>query len=82
MGRADYYAHGDWNGICDICGSKFKFSQLHKTWNNLFVCARDLEPRQPQDLIRGRPDNQSVPAASPEPADGFLGTNEVTVDEL
>lgn len=82
MGRADFYRHGDHNGICDACGFKFKFSELRKRWDGLYVCIKDYEARQPQDMVRGKPDRQAVAVSRPEASDGFLGTNEVSVDDL
>lgn len=80
MGHADTYEHGTNNGLCMRCGFKFKFSELRRTWDNLWVCSKDWEPRQPQDFVRGVPDNQSVPAASPEGADEFVA--DITPDAL
>lgn len=82
MGQADYYKHGDHNGICDLCGGKFKFSQLRKNSNGLYVCRKDYEPEHPQERVRGRADRQRVAVSRPEAADRFVGTNEVTVDDL
>ena len=87
MGKADYYAHGDANAICDRCGFKYKLSQLKREWNGLRVCSGPgtnecWEPRHPQDFVRGVADDQTVTAPRPEPADDFLTTNEVTRDSL
>lgn len=82
MGHADFYRHGDWNAACDRCGFKFKFSELRRTWDNLYVCRKDWEPRQPQDFVRGVPDRQALPVSRPEGEDDFLTTNEVTQDSL
>ena len=73
MGKADYYKHGDYNAICDVCGFKYMASQLRKRWDNLMVCEGDFEPRQPQDFVRGVADNMSVPWSRPENADIFIG---------
>lgn len=66
-----YWKRGDHNGICQRCGFEFKFSELHKTWDGLWVCADDWEPRHPQDYVRGIPDNQSVRNTSPETPDTY-----------
>lgn len=70
MGNIGYFKPGDNNAICDRCGRPFKASQLKRTWDGLYVCARDWEPRHPQDYARARPDDQSVqinrPATEPE----------------
>jgi len=69
MAKETYYKKGDWNAICDVCGFKFKASQLRKRWDNMRVCSDDWEERQPQDLLRARPDDQSVPWTRPEGED-------------
>lgn len=51
---------GDHNAICDVCGWKFKASDLRKRWDNAMVCGEDYEERHPMDFFRGRPDDQSV----------------------
>lgn len=82
MGQADYYAHGDHNAICDLCGGKFKFSALRRNSEGHWVCRKDYEPRHPQDDVRGRADRQRVAVSRPEGTDRFLGANEVTGDDL
>ena len=72
--------HGDWNAICDRCGFKYKASELRKTWDNLMVCKKDWEPRQPQDFVRGRKDQQTVPWARPEPE--YVFVDNVSADDL
>ncbi len=63
------YKKGDWNAICDVCGFKFKASQLRKRWDGMRVCQADWEPRHPQDSLKGRPDRQSVAWTRPEAED-------------
>ena len=67
----DIYIKGDYNAICDRCGFKFKASEMKMTWDNLFVCGPDWEPRQPQDFVRGVRDNQLVSIPRPEGPDTF-----------
>ena len=67
-----YYSSGDWNGICDVCGRKFKMSQLRPRWDGLMVCAGDWETRHPQEFVRGIKDVQTVPVARPESTDVFI----------
>lgn len=71
MGRADYYQGGNYNAICDSCGKKFKFSDLKKRWDGIWVCHQDWEIRHPQDFLKGIKDNQSVPVSRPEALDTF-----------
>jgi len=72
MGQADFLRVGDYNAICDVCGRKFKFSRLRQKWDNTWACEQDWEPRQPQDYLRGIPDNMSVPLSRPDPPALFL----------
>jgi hypothetical protein len=67
----DYYADGEWNTICDICGFKFKANQLKKTWDGFMECRKCWRPRQPQDFVRGTKDQQAVPWTRPEAPDSF-----------
>lgn len=70
-GPADYLALGDWNAVCSMCGAKFKASQLIKHWQGLYRCERCWEPRQPQDFVRGIPDNPAAPWVQ-KPVDVFV----------
>lgn len=69
---ATYLRRGDWNAWCQRCGGKFKASQLIKEWDELLVCHTCFEDRHPQDMVRGVPDFQAVPWASPELPDNFV----------
>ena len=75
----DRYASGDWNAICDRCGKQFKFSRLKKTWDGLWVCSRDWEPRHPQDFVRGIKDDQHAPVTRPDAPDTFVAGAEALV---
>ena len=63
---------GDWNAICDICGWKFKASQLRLTWNNLRVCEADFETRNLQDVLKASKEKITIPYSSPETDDQFV----------
>lgn len=76
------YIPGDFWRICDRCGRKIRQSETRKTWDGLWVCPDDWEPRHPQDFVTGKTDKQSVPEPRPEPADYFLSDNEVTAEDL
>ncbi len=56
MGRADYFAPGDWNAICDQCGAKYKASEMLLQWDGFRVCRTCYDPRHPQDFVRPIPD--------------------------
>ena len=76
------YTLDDWNAICDVCGFKFKASQLRKRWDGAMVCKADYEERHPGDFLRARPDNQAVPWTRREQADRFVVVAEANPDEL
>lgn len=71
-GESDYYASGQWNFYCDLCGKKAKSSKGVKTWNGLRVCAWHKEVRNPQDFVRGVKDDQSVPWSRSKQPDSFI----------
>lgn len=66
LGPADYYAPGAYNAICDRCGHKFKSFQLIRDWQGLMVCAKDWEPRHPQDFVRAPQPEKPVQWTRPE----------------
>lgn len=68
MGSADFFAPGQWNFICALCGRKEKSGNGEKTWDNQWVCQRHKEVRNPQDFVRGVRDPQSLPWTRPEPS--------------
>ena len=76
MGHADYYRSGTYNGICDRCGSKFKFSDLKLEWDGLYVCTANgcWEPRQPQDYVKGVRDDMAVPVSRPDQPAVYVDT--------
>lgn len=78
----DEFILGDSKSCCDVCGFNFKHSQLRKRWDGAMVCAKDWEPRHPQDSIRIRGERNNVKDARPEPAYRFLAVGEITVDDL
>ena len=60
-------AGGPYRVICDFCGLKKWASECRMTWDNFFVCADTCwQPRHPQDFVRARNDNTSVPIARPD----------------
>ncbi len=72
MSYTPRYDHGDWIADCDICGRKYKASQLIKRWDGLMCCEDDWEIRQPQDFVRGVADTQIAPWLRPEPTNSFV----------
>ena len=63
-----YYIPGSWYVTCDISGLKTRVGETRKEWNGLLVRGRFYEERQPQDLVTGVRDDQTVPDARPQPA--------------
>lgn len=35
-------------GICDICGQRYRLTDLRKNWKGFMVCSADYEPKEPQ----------------------------------
>ena len=75
MSRGWNYVPGDWLSICDSCGRKFKASQLRKRWDGFMVCSEDWEARHPQDFLKSKPDNQTVPWTRPQSGLVFISAN-------
>jgi len=71
-GNRGYFKLGDYNAICRVCGFKRKASELRLRWDGVYVCKEDWEPRQPQDFVRGVPDEQAPPWTQPEVRPVFL----------
>lgn len=69
----NYLVLGEWNAICDVCGFKFKSSQLRERWDGLMTCVRCWEPRHAQDFLRVPRDDPSVPWTRPEQPEDFVG---------
>lgn len=68
----NWYQRGSANAICDVCGEKFKLSQLMKRWDGLWVCSQDYEERHPQDFLRARKETLHLPVTKPRPADEYV----------
>lgn len=63
---------GDYNAICDVCGFKFKASDLREQWDGekkSMVCRDDWEPRHPSDYFEPPKEDTSVPWARPDSAE-------------
>lgn len=71
-GRADYLVLGDWNAVCYECGRKRKASMLVRHWQGYYVCPEHWETRQPQDFVRGVPEEIQPPWTQPMPEDEFI----------
>jgi hypothetical protein len=73
MGQADYFLEGAWNFYCQECGKKLKSTQGLKRWDGFWVGPECYEIRNPQDFVRGIPDNPSVPWSTGNIPPKFIG---------
>lgn len=76
---------GDYRVICDYSGFKCWASETVKTWDGFRVLKRfagQETQRHPQELVRGKADNQTVPWSRPEATDTFLSPGDVTPEDL
>lgn len=61
----------EYNGLCQSCGFKKKFSELRKRWDGFWVCEADWEPRHPSDFYRNRDDSHRLPITLPDDNNGI-----------
>jgi hypothetical protein len=76
------YNRGDWNSVCDLCGFRYKASQMKKRWDGLMVCPEDFEERNKQEFVRGVPLDKAPYGSKAIGEETFLTANEVTADDL
>lgn len=73
MGRHYHYRPGSFYRQDDRSGFPQRAERTRTQWNNIIVDESLWEPRQPQDLVRGVKDDQTVPYARPLPPNHFDG---------
>lgn len=73
MGRDLHFRPGSFYRKDDRTGFPVRAEDTRKEWNGLITWERVWEPRQPQDLVRGVKDKQSVPEARPLPPNDYVG---------
>jgi hypothetical protein len=73
MGRKLHFKLGSFYRTDDRTGFPTRAENTRKEWNNLIVDQARWEPRQPQDLVKGVPDLQSVPDARPLGQNIYVG---------
>lgn len=66
------YIGGSFYRICDISGFKVRSFDTKKVWNGTIARKQSWEPRQPQDFVRGVPDDQSAPEPRPRSPNIFV----------
>lgn len=70
--RKEEYIPGDYLMVCDSCGFTYRRSQMKKRWDGMWVCAKDWEPRHPQEFVRAKADKIRVPVSRPQLTDGDI----------
>lgn len=68
-------------GICHASGFEFPLRELVRQWDGALVHPRFCDKRNPQDYVTGVRE-RALPYTSPEGADVFVATNEVTPESL
>lgn len=81
MGRHYNFIAGSFYRKDDISGFPQHAEKTQKMWNNLYATGTIWNPRQPQDLVKGVKDNQSVLDARPLPPDQFAGPVYIQLSE-
>lgn len=74
-----HFVMGDYYRICDRTGFKRRARKTQMEWNGLIVWKDVWEARQPQDFVKGVPDNQTVPMPRPRQVNSFLGNLTTTL---
>jgi hypothetical protein len=73
LGRNLHYVPGSFYRKDDRTGFPRRAEETREEWNGLIVGTDVWEARQPQDLVKGVRDDQSVPKARPLPPNFFVG---------
>lgn len=81
MGRDLSYRPGSFYRTDDRTGFVQRAERTKKEWNGLIVDETVFEARQPQDLVKGVKDDQSVPEARPLAPNVFVGPTFVQLSE-
>lgn len=82
MGTERRYKPGSFYRIDDRTGFAVRAEHTRKQWNNIIVRTRSFEARQPQDFVRGRRDDQTVPEPRPRQINAFLGVQTTVLDSI
>lgn len=73
MGRKLHFKLGSFYRVDDRTGFPQRAERTRQEWTNNIVDGARWEPRQPQDLVRGVKDDQSVPKPRPLAPNVFVG---------
>lgn len=71
MSSGWYYRGGDYYQLDDNSGFKVRKSQTQEQWNGIVTIDAHFNPRQPQDLVTGVKDDQSVDVPRPRQVNQF-----------
>lgn len=76
-GPYDYLKLGDWNALCAECGRKGKASEMLQLpvgipGAGMYVHPEHWIARNPQDFVRGIPDNMNPPWTQPVPEATYI----------
>lgn len=82
LGPKDNLILGQWNALCDVCGFKFKSTELRLRWDGFRVCKQDWEERHPQELIQIPQERPAPPWVRPVPEDTFVTVAPVDPNSL
>jgi hypothetical protein len=67
-----FFRGGDYYQIDDITGIKVRASRTRRQWDGRVTRPESFSPRQPQDLVMGVRDDQSVPVPRPRQKNRFV----------
>lgn len=68
-----HFIPGSFYRICERTGFKIRAGRTRPEWTQHIVRVESWEARQPQDFVRGVPDDQTVPDARPRQANVGIG---------
>lgn len=71
MADDKFYRMGDYYQLDDNSGFKVRSSRTRIQWNNIVTIPQHFNPRQPQDLVTGVRDDQTVPMPRPRQKNMF-----------
>lgn len=72
MARDKFYRPGDYYQLDDISGFKVRASETRQQWDQAVTTRAHFSPRQPQDLVVGVRDDQSVAIPRPRQRNRFV----------
>lgn len=81
MSKGWSYSPGEWYITCDVCGKKMKSSKARHRWDGFIVCDADFEHRHPQDFLKVKPDNLTVPFSRPKETPVFIEVDYIDTDD-